>query len=543
MKELRSFLGLVSYCRNFIKDLAAISATLYDILKGSPSSSAAVVFTEKERECFNSVKNLISSDSCLLLPDYTKEFIVTTDASGSGMSGILAQVNPQKQEQAICFFSKKFTDAQSKYSATQRELLAVVESLKFFKPYLLHKKFVLRTDHQALVALKHTRNTNSLLFRWSLLLAEFDFKIEYIKGEKNPADALSRIQAIYTNAISSPSKKIIIDQDLQNKILNEYHIELGHGSAGNMLYNIKKKYEWVNLYTQTHEFVKKCKICSRAGTIRRNTNFFHNYTSHPGDLIEIDLIGPLPMTGNGNKFVITAIDNYSKLAMSKPIPSKSPFFIIQFIKEEIMPKFEKITVLSDNGLEFKATETQNFAKQHGIAWNFGAPYHPQTQGAIERFNSTLQDKLKKLCDFGRLKWDRMVEKAVSAYNRSFHRVLGASPYEFFNAKIPIFNIDSEILSKNFKVTLNKHQLDSLKNNIEKKYSKEFHGKIKMKEVFNIGDHVLYYKNNPPRSKLEAFWEAGFIIEKIHSEKQSYTIRKGNKLYEASKIHLKTDHSV
>ena len=68
--------------------------------------------------------------------------------------------------------------------------------MKNFKSYLIHKRFKSRTDHQALTALKHTRNQDSILFRWSLQLSEFDFDVEYIKGENNPADALSRVSAI-----------------------------------------------------------------------------------------------------------------------------------------------------------------------------------------------------------------------------------------------------------------------------------------------------------------------------------------------------------
>ncbi|KAI5155156.1 hypothetical protein ENBRE01_3496, partial [Enteropsectra breve] len=110
MKELRSFLGLVSYCRNFIKDLAGTSAVLYDMLKGTPNSNASIEFSKAAQKSFEDVKDSISADSCLSLPDYEKPFILTTDASGKGMSGILGQINGNGKEQAICFFSKKFND-------------------------------------------------------------------------------------------------------------------------------------------------------------------------------------------------------------------------------------------------------------------------------------------------------------------------------------------------------------------------------------------------------------------------------------------------
>lgn len=149
-------------------------------------------------------------------PISKKEFIVTTDASSLGLSGILAQKGDNRYE-LVSFFSKKLNDAQSKYTATQLELLAVIEILDHFKPYLMYKKFTLRTDHRASLALKNTKCPDSMLFRWSLFLTEFDYNIEYIKGEENPADVLSRLKPKVATSIMQPKKSIIVDFESQKK--------------------------------------------------------------------------------------------------------------------------------------------------------------------------------------------------------------------------------------------------------------------------------------------------------------------------------------
>ncbi|KAI5151413.1 hypothetical protein ENBRE01_2123 [Enteropsectra breve] len=90
----------------------------------------------------------------------------------------------------------------------------------FDRQCILHRKFLLRTDHQALTAFKHTLNLNSIIFRWSLFLNEFAFDVEYINGEINPADALSRLE-VSVNTIVNPNCKLIIDKELRKRILKE----------------------------------------------------------------------------------------------------------------------------------------------------------------------------------------------------------------------------------------------------------------------------------------------------------------------------------
>ncbi|KAI4293455.1 hypothetical protein PAPHI01_2729, partial [Pancytospora philotis] len=117
--ELRSFIGLLTYCSNFIEGLATKSAVLTGLLKGSPTSSTKITLTTGQLTVFNELKKLLSTDAKLALPDYDKPFIVITDASALGLSGILAQRNDNGKEQPVSFYSKKTSDSQAKYSATR----------------------------------------------------------------------------------------------------------------------------------------------------------------------------------------------------------------------------------------------------------------------------------------------------------------------------------------------------------------------------------------------------------------------------------------
>ncbi len=208
-KELQSFLSLVSYCRKFIPYLADIAAPLYDLTTNKITDAEFNnYFSGKNIKIFEKIKNSISEDALLAFPDFSNRFILTTDASKIGIGAVLSQVS-NGVERPIEYFSKKHNRAQQNYCTTDQELLAVVESLKHFSQYLVGKQFLLRTDHKALVYLFSSKNYKSRLTRWSLDIQAYDIKIEFLKGELNFSDFLSRniSDEEVINCVDQPSHK------------------------------------------------------------------------------------------------------------------------------------------------------------------------------------------------------------------------------------------------------------------------------------------------------------------------------------------------
>ncbi|KAF9761336.1 Retrovirus-related Pol polyprotein from transposon 17.6 [Nosema granulosis] len=93
----------------------------------------------------------------------------------------------------ISAFSKRLDKCQRNYSVTDKELLGLVKGIENYRHYLLGRPFTLRTDHRALTYLWEAKNPVGRLLRWSLKLSEYDFKVEYIKGDDHIADGFSRI--------------------------------------------------------------------------------------------------------------------------------------------------------------------------------------------------------------------------------------------------------------------------------------------------------------------------------------------------------------
>lgn len=117
---------------------------------------------------------------------------MTTDASQYAIGSVLSQGNPPN-DLPVSYASRTINRAESNYSATERELLAIVWSVKHFRPYLYGRKFTILTDNKPLIWLFNVKDPSSRLVRWRLLLEEYDYEIHYKPGKSNyVADALSR---------------------------------------------------------------------------------------------------------------------------------------------------------------------------------------------------------------------------------------------------------------------------------------------------------------------------------------------------------------
>ena len=190
-KQVRSFLGLIGYNRNFIPNFSAVSAPLSDLTrKGQPNK---ICWTDAQEVAFISLLEKLSNSPILCLPNFEKEFILRTDASDTGLGAVLLQ-EQEGYKFPICYASKKVIDREKHYSVIEKECYAIVWAVHKFKCYLYGKEFVLETDHKPLVYLNTAKVANARLMRWALALQPFKFRLEGIKGKENVgADFLSRM--------------------------------------------------------------------------------------------------------------------------------------------------------------------------------------------------------------------------------------------------------------------------------------------------------------------------------------------------------------
>ena len=190
-KELRSFLGLCGYYRKFIPNFATISVPLTDLTKKQMPNKLR--WGELQEDAFRVLKEKISSEPVLLLPDLSREFILRTDASSTGLGAVLLQEH-EGIKRPVAYASRKLFNRERNYSVIEREALGLVWAIHKFSAYLYGKAFVVETDHRPLTYLNSARSLNSRLMRWSLSLQPYMIKVNYIKGSDNfGEDYLSRI--------------------------------------------------------------------------------------------------------------------------------------------------------------------------------------------------------------------------------------------------------------------------------------------------------------------------------------------------------------
>ena len=188
VQEVRSFVGLASYYRRFIRQFAEVASPLHALTK----KHARFEWSTACDDAFNELKRRLISHPVLAMPSDEGEFRLDTDASYSAIGAVLSQVQ-DGEERVIAYASRTLSQPEQNYCVTRKELLAVVHFVKQFRPYILGREFLLRTDHSALRWLKLTPEPIGQQARWLERLEEFNFRIEHRPGKQHAnADAMSR---------------------------------------------------------------------------------------------------------------------------------------------------------------------------------------------------------------------------------------------------------------------------------------------------------------------------------------------------------------
>ena len=349
-KAMKSFLGLVNYFRDHVRDLSTKVYPLQRLIDGytSKSRNKPIAYTAEMEALFEEVKFLVSRCQKLYFINDISPIFLETDASDYGIGGYLYQVIDGVNH-TIMFLSKSLTKQQQRWSVPEKECYAIVQSFEKMEHLIKDRFFTLRTDHENLT--RTYSSGSAKVLRWKMQIQEYIFGMEFLKGEDNPiADGLSRLCPIidqeesdWANAIgdfdpSSVTSSVQVNSvlhateefDFINNIetlnpplkrmsdevyksISSVHKSVtGHHGVDrtcDKLIRLGKKFPYMRSYVR--EFIKKCPCCQKLSYVKISihTHPFTNSTYAPMQRIAIDSIGPLPPTEEGEDtiFVIIAL--------------------------------------------------------------------------------------------------------------------------------------------------------------------------------------------------------------------------------------------
>ncbi|KAG5862597.1 hypothetical protein JTB14_017174 [Gonioctena quinquepunctata] len=513
ISEVRSLIGTASWYRRFIPNFSTVIQPLTKLLK----KNTKFVWTPRQEAALREVKEHLISAPVMACRNFDLPFIVQTDASGYGIGAVLTQNHPDVGERVVSYLSRSLTKQERKFSTTERECLAVIWSIEKLRPYIEGTHFTVVTDHWSLCWLNNLKDPTGRLGRWSLKLQQYSFDLVHRKGKENVVpDMLSRTVPIIdaldiavnvdlgksdkwydrmlydvdSNPLRFPtwrisdSKlykyvqfkkipgldfhddwKLVIPKNKRKDILLKCHDDpqAGHPGVFKTFKRVSEHFYWPKMKADISSHVKRCKVCCENKPEQRKPAGLltpHRVVDRPFQLVCCDLIGPLPRSNRGFKFILVIVDNFSKFSLVIPLRNSTAKLVCTAVEDHLFlmfgpPKF----LLSDNGSQFRSKEFKNLLANYAVKQIFTANYHAQV-------NKTLETMIRCYVSENHKEWDKMLSKVACAIRTQVHESMRRTPYfvvfgrEFpMNLEIGVpdssgdFTVDQEILARDRSVPL------------------------------------------------------------------------------------------
>jgi hypothetical protein len=310
------------------------------------------------------------------------------------------------------------------------------------------------------------------------------------------------------------------------------HPTAGHLGTDAMYYKIAERYYWDQMYRDVQAYVKSCEECQKRGKSKRKEPLHPIQIGRAFERIGIDLVRPLYITSQNNRFIIVATDYLTRWPEARAVPDAGANTLAKFIFEEIICRHgtPKI-ILSDQGRNFISETVRILCEKFLIKHKFSSPYHPQTNGMVERLNRTLCESLAKVK--GTDDWDIHIPAVLMAYRTKRHATTGYTPFQLLygrQATLPIelitpveqsneeIDLQDSILQRAYELIekLPYQQEEARVNTIksQKKQKVRFDDRINIEE-FEIGDKVWIQRKEIEMSRSSKFEDkrtGPFIIQ-------------------------------
>lgn len=308
----------------------------------------------------------------------------------------------------------------------------------------------------------------------------------------------------------------------------------GHYNAASTKHRIMQDYYWPKMGKIISDYVQRCDPCQRRGKPKRTEGLNPIQVTEILEMWGMDIVGPLPETKQGNKYIIVATEYLSKWPVAQPLKDIKAGTVAEFFHDNIICQYgaPKI-ILTDQGSSFNNEMFNALCGVMEVKHKLSAAYHPQTNGLTERFNKTLCQTLAKFIEqYKEREWDTFIQSALFAYRTREQSTTKYNPFFLMygkRAQTPLSlkakegcteeeNLELDIDQYVEKITteMDKARIEA-KQNITRAQVKQkirFDKKIKG-QGFQIGDQVLLYKSNEDQihgDKFRSLYSGPYYID-------------------------------
>ena len=464
--DLKSFLGLVNYFRDFMPNMSDELKLMNNMILSysKKDRSKALKWSPEEEEAFRKVKEQILVNQKVYYPSDSDPVFLMTDASNFGVGAYLYQRGSDGKAKPVIFLSRSFRGSELNWSTIEKEAFAIVFAFKRLGHLLQSMPFTLQTDHANLLYI--SESCSPKVIRWKLAIQEFRFKIEHVEGEKNvaadffsrhpPQEEFAGLQRQIANMVfeekDSGSERdgctpIRCYQEYlfslaeenryseeQKAIIGKFHNSLaGHFGCEKTVKKMREHgHNWVNLRAHVQRFIRQCPVCQKLS--ERNvpvvTKPFLVNSLRPMEQVHMDTIGPLNEEIAGKpRYVLVMIDAFTRFVELVAVEFKDAQTyaaeILKYIGRYGAPTY----IQTDGGTEFQNAVVELVTAGCGSNLLKTNPGSKQENAIVERANKEVLRHLRGILyeNIVRSEWSTFLPLVQRIMNSAVHESLGVSP--------------------------------------------------------------------------------------------------------------------
>jgi hypothetical protein len=582
-KNIRQFLGKVNFYHKYIPQASKLLEPFHRLLR----KDSVFDWSDECQRTFDRLKAYLTSEPALSIFDPKLPIIIYTDASLEGLGAVLKQKQPNGEIKPVAFFSKKLSEAQKKKKAIYIEILAVMEAIKYWRFWLIGRRFEVVTDHKPLADMNLKARTDEELGDISNYLLQYDFSIQYRPGKDNSeADALSRnpvlesdegkddydpIQTVNTltleeikegqRGIESKAndkakfgvitrkirnkEKIVLNEEMGDKTIKIIHERFGHIGASQMIALITKQFHFRDMHRKIIKYCTSCEVCIKNKT-RKGCDYGKlghlGPASRPFGIMSLDTVGGFAGRRSTKKYLHLLVDHFTRYVYTVTSKNQCAIDFIRLI-DKVNKENHIELLLTDQYGGLTSDEFEDFLKENEIVHVTTAVDSAFSNGLNERTGQTLVNRIRcRYNDRNNNKaWSSVSAQCVREYNETPHSSTGFAPNYLMNG-VRNDIVPEELLQPSDLVTDRKIAFErSLKSH---ERNKGYYDKNKKEGTFEINERIYVENGNKlNRKKLDEIRIGPYkIVRKLCDT--VYEVDTGrkfhkNKLYHVSKM-IKAD---